>query len=180
MTMDHTQLQSFTRRMFMAMSGAATLGVGGLTGTAEAAPTEVDKKNMQVVKDMSAAWASGDAKKIASYMDDRIAFRGSAERMEAPPTVGKQPFIDSITKFLTQYTLDMVVVDIFALAPVVVTCHHQLFESKKDKSQVEDLYIGCFFVENGKIREWNDYAIIPFAQPRKKDTASKAKFFHGA
>ncbi len=172
-------LQQFTRRMFMSMSGLAAAGtIGGATMAEAAAMSELDRKNVEVVKGMSAAWKTGDAQKIASFMDDKIAFRGSAERMEAPATVGKENFIKSITGFLQGFTLDMVVRDTFALAPVVVTCHHQLFVSKKDKSEVEDLYIGCFFVENGKIREWNDYAIIPFSQPRKKDTASRATFSH--
>ena len=32
--------------------------------------------------------------------------------------------------------------------------------------------------QDGKIREWNDYAIVPYAQPRQKDTASKGTFIH--
>lgn len=174
------EMRETTRRMFLALSGAAALGTGAL-GTATmsaAAMTDVDRKNVEVVKAMSAAWKTGDANKVAAYMDDKIAFRGSAERMETPATVGKDAFVKSITGFLAGFELDMVVHDVFALAPVVVTCHQQLFVNKKDKSEVEDLYIGCFFVENGKIREWNDYAIIPFSAPRRKDTASRAKFFH--
>jgi hypothetical protein len=71
----------------------------------------------------------------------------------------------------------MRVLDVFALNPVVVTCHHQLFENK-ERGLHEDLYIGCFYLEDGKIREWNDYAIIPYGQPRKKDTAGRGKFVH--
>jgi limonene-1,2-epoxide hydrolase len=178
MTDEHARHTS--RRMFMALGGAAAIGSGvlGATAVEAATMTETDRKNVEVVKAMSAAWKTGDAALIASYMADTIAFRGAAENMGTPPTVGKENFITSIAGFLGQYDLEMVVHDTFALAPVVVTCHQQLFVSKTDKSQVEDLYIGCFFVENGKIREWNDYAIIPFSQPRKPDTADKAKFFH--
>lgn len=174
------EMRETTRRMFLAMSGAAAVGASALgTATVSAASmTETDRKNVEVVKAMSAAWKTGDVMKIASYLDDKVSFRGSADRMESPATVGKDVFIKSITGFLSGFTIDMVVHDVFALAPVVVTCHQQLFVNKKDKSEVEDLYIGCFFVENGKIREWNDYAIIPFSAPRKKDTASRAKFHH--
>mgnify|MGYP003342763729 CR=1 FL=1 len=44
--------------------------------------------------------------------------------------------------------------DAFALDPVVITCHHQLFDNK-ERGLHEDLYIACFFLQDGKIREWN-------------------------
>jgi len=175
------ELRETTRRMFLALSGAAAVGAGATFGTAGVsaqAMTDLDRKNVDVVKGMSAAWKTGDVTKIASYLDDKVSFRGSAERMESPATVGKEAFITSITGFLSGFAIEMVVHDVFALAPVVVTCHQQLFVNRKDQSETEDLYVGCFFVENGRIREWNDYAIIPFSAPRKKDTASRSKFIH--
>ena len=127
---------------------------------------------------MSAAWKTADLAKIVSFMDDRVVFRGNATKIQSPPIVGKDNFIKAIAGFLPAYDQEMVVRDLFALDPIVVTCHHQLFVSKKDRAQTEDLYIGCFLMENGRIREWNDYAIIPFSAPRQKTTAGRAKFFH--
>ena len=169
-------LEQFTRRMFMTLGSAAALGTLGTGSLAEAAAmSEKDRKNIEVVKGMSAAWATGDASKIAAFMHPKISFRGSAENMEAPAMVGADTFLKSMTGFLKATKIEMRILDAFALDPVVITCHHQLFESK-DKGLHEDLYIGVFYIQDGKIREWNDYGIIPFSQPRAKDTARRGKF----
>ena len=173
--MNQEALQQFTRRMFMSMSGLAAAGaVGG--GALEAKTmTEKDRTNIAAVKGMSAAWATGDAAKITAFMHPKIAFRGSAENMDSPPMVGVEMFLKSMTGFLKATTIEMRILDAFALDPVVITCHHQLFENK-ERGLHEDLYIGCFYMQDGKIREWNDYGIIPYAAPRAKDTAKKGKF----
>jgi len=169
-------MQQFTRRMFMAMSGmAAGAAVGGGALAEAQTMTATDRSNVDVVKGMSAAWATGDAAKIAAFMHPKIAFRGSAENMDSPPMVGVETFLKSMTGFLKATKVEMRIVDAFALDPVVITCHHQLFENT-ERGLHEDLYIGVFYMQEGKIREWNDYGIIPYAQPRAKDTASKGKF----
>ncbi len=174
--MNQDAVQQFTRRMFMSMSGLAAAGVAGGGALAEAQTmTGKDRANIDAVKGMSAAWATGDVAKIAAFMHPKIAFRGSAEKMETPPTVGLENFTKSIGGFLKMTKIEMRILDAFALDPVVITCHHQLFENK-ERGLHEDLYIGCFFMEDGKIKEWNDYGIIPYAQPRAKDTARKGKF----
>jgi hypothetical protein len=190
-------------RVAMRKMNQVTVGTAGFGSIAEVAPmSDVDKKNVEVVMGWSAAWKTGDAEKVASFMHEKIAFRGDAQKMDVPPVVGKENAITCIANILSVTTIDMQVLDTFALAPIVVTCHHQLFETKehgplegacgaaeegfegqlfgsKERRLLEDLYIGCFYLEDGKIREWNDYAINPFAQPRQNDTASKGKFFHG-
>lgn len=169
-------VQQVTRRLFMAMSGMAAAGtIGGATLASAAPMSEKDRKNIEVVKGMSAAWATGDAAKIGAFMHPRISFRGSAENMDAPAMVGVETFIKNMTGFLKTTKVEMKILDAFALDPVVITCHQQLFENK-ERGLHEDLYIACFFMQDGKIREWNDYGIIPYAQPRAKDTASKGKF----
>jgi hypothetical protein len=170
------EMQQFTRRMFVSMSGLAAAGaVSGASKASAAVMTEVDRRNIEVVKGMSAAWATGDVSKVAAFMHPEIAFRGSAENMDTPPSVGIENFIKSIAGFLDGTKIDMRILDAFALNPVVVTCHHQLFENK-ERGLHEDLYIGCFYMEDGQIREWNDYGIIPYAQPRAKETATQGAF----
>jgi ketosteroid isomerase-like protein len=168
--------QQVTRRLFLAMSSMAAAGtVGGASMAEAAAMTEKDRKNIEVVKAMSAAWATGDVAKIAAYMHPEISFRGSAENMKAPAVVGMDNFAKAVGGFLKMTKIEMRILDAFALDPVVITCHHQLFDNK-ERGLHEDLYIACFFMQDGKIREWNDYGIIPYAQPRAKDTAAKGKF----
>lgn len=175
------QMEQFTRRVFMTLGGAAALGAGmpGLGGPAEGAPkmSEVDKKNIDAVLGMSAAFKTRDAKNLAPFFHDQVAFRGGADNMAAPPTVGKDKVVASLDNFMKVTSIDMRVLDAFALDPVVVTVHQQLFENK-ERGLHEDLYIGCFFMQDGKIREWNDYAIIRYGQPRAKGTAARGRFVH--
>jgi hypothetical protein len=97
---------------------------------------------------------------------DNCAVRWTAQKVEMPPVVGKQAFLKNVRNALANQTIEMIITEMYALGPVVVNIHHQLFESRKDKSQKEDLYIGAYFFENGKIREWIDYAVFD-PEPRK-------------
>jgi hypothetical protein len=175
------QIQQLTRRLFMALTGAAAAGaaVPGLGGLAEGAPamSEVDKKNIDAVLGMSAAFKTRDANKIAPFFHEQVAFRGGADNMEAPPTVGKAKVVASLASFLKTTSIEMHVLDAYALNPVVVTVHQQLFENA-ERGPHEDLYIGCFFMQDGTIREWNDYAIIRYGQPRATGTAARGRFIH--
>ncbi len=96
--------------------------------------------------------------------------RWNAHNLDAPPFAGKADFLARVKAVLNTQAIDMQVTDMFVLGPVVINCHHQLFERRSDKRQQEDLYIGIYFFEQGKIREWNDYAIfVPEARkPRVK------------
>jgi ketosteroid isomerase-like protein len=128
---------------------------------------------------MCASWKSGDAEKIAGFVTEDFKFRGSAERMEAPPTRDRQAFVEQIQKFLSGAKVEMVIHDTFARGSVVVNIHQQLFDVK-DQGLREDWYIGVFHLTDGKIREWNDYAIVPFSAPRQARPASFGKFVRGA
>ena len=163
----------------MTLSGMAAAGVLGAAAAvpAQAEPrTPQDKKDLDLVLAMAAAWKTRDAEEIAVYLHEDIWFRGAAHNVEAPPTKGKKAFIASTAKFLSTLTkTEMVVTDAFALHSVVIACHHQLFESQ-DRGPHECLDIGCFYIQDGLIREWNDYVLIPYAQPRQTGTAEKGKF----
>ena len=104
-----------------------------------------------------------------------LAARGSAERMESPPTQNRQAFVDQISRFLTGATVEMVIHDTFARGSVVVNIHQQLFEVKGQGPR-EDWYIGVFHLVDGKVREWNDYAIIPFSAARETRPAGFGTF----
>ena len=185
------QVREMTRRMFLMAGGSSAIGLAACGAGLEPAPAadtteepttperempEIDRLNVEVVKGMSAAWKTGDVNEIASFMHDEIAFRGAAEQM-TPALVGKAAFVESLAQFLSATTIEMVVLDAFALDPCVMTVHHQLFENA-ERGRHDDLYIGCFFLQDGKIREWNDYAIIPYAQPIAAGTAERGRFFH--
>ena len=107
------QVHEMTRRMFLMAGGSSAIGLAACGAGLEPAPVadttqepmtperempEIDSLNVEVIKGMSAAWKTGDANEIASFMHDEIAFRGAAERM-TPASVGKAAFIESISQF---------------------------------------------------------------------------------
>src|ERR1700731_329324 len=111
----------------MKQDAVATVGFGSIAE----APTmsDVDQKNVEVVMGWSAAWKTGDAEKVASFMHEKAAIRGDAQKMDDPPIVGKENVTKCIAWILSVNKVDMHVLDTFALAPIVVTCHNQLFET---------------------------------------------------
>ena len=167
-----------TRRQFLAAGGAlASLAGFAQAADAQGAVGELERKNIQVVNAMCATWKKGSAEALGEFVTEDFKFRGSADRMESPPSANRQAFITSITGFLKTASVEMVVHDTFARGSVVVNIHQQLFEVK-DQGPREDWYIGVFHLVDGKVREWNDYAIVPFSSPREKRPAGFGKFTH--
>jgi limonene-1,2-epoxide hydrolase len=138
---------------------------------------DLEHANIRVVTAMCESWKSGDADKIASFVTEDFKFRGAADRMQAPPTADRQAFIDSTRRFLTTAKVEMVIHDTFARGSIVVNIHQQLFDVKETGLR-EDWYIGVYHLVEGKIREWNDYAIVPFSSPRVPRSTGFGTFVH--
>jgi limonene-1,2-epoxide hydrolase len=160
-----SDLESAARRTFLS-GGLGLLPALALADVAGAQPAaDVEHANIKVVTAMCQSWKTGDAEKIASFATEDFKFRGAAEHMQAPPTADRQAFIDSTRRFLATAKVEMVVHDTFARGSIVVNIHQQLFDLKDGLR--EDWYIGVFHLVDGKVREWNDYAIVPFSSPRQ-------------
>jgi limonene-1,2-epoxide hydrolase len=163
-----------TRRRFLSGGALATFAAFAQTADAQVIG-EGERRNIAVVNAMCASWKSGNADTIAGFMTEDLKFRGSADRMESPPTQGRQAFIEAIRRFLSTATIEMVIHDTFARGSVVVNIHQQLFDLKGQGLR-EDWYIGVFHLVDGKVREWNDYAIVPFSSPREPRPAGFGRF----
>lgn len=161
----------FTRRRIMREGGiaAAAMLLGARTDAAPLNATE--RAQLDAVRTFADGWGENDPEKIVSPFSDNCAVRWSAQRVDLPPFLSKGEFLTNVKKVLGDQVIQMRVTDMVVLGPVVVNCHHQLFERRSDKRLQEDLYIGVYFFENGKIREWNDYAVFdPEARkPRPKE-----------
>jgi len=159
-------MSTVTRRALVRTGGAAAAAL--LLGrTAGAAPlTREEEQQIAAVRLFASGWKENDPDKVVRPYADNCSVRWTAQKVELPPVVGKENFLRNVRNALGNQTIDMLITEMFALGPVVVNCHHQLFESKKDASKQEDLYVGVYFFENGKIREWIDYAVFD-PQPRK-------------
>jgi limonene-1,2-epoxide hydrolase len=161
-----SDLGPVARRTFLS-GGLGLLPALALANAAAAQPaSDVEQANIKVVTAMCQTWKTGDAEKIAGFVTEDFKFRGAAEHMQAPPTADRQAFIESTRRFLTTAKVEMVIHDTFARGSIVVNIHQQLFDLK-DQGLREDWYIGVFHLVDGKVREWNDYAIVPFSSPRQ-------------
>lgn len=151
-----------TRRDLVGL-GAAAACLGLLfEPRAHAEPlTREEQVQIDAVRAFAAGWKAHDADAVVAPFSDDCVVRWTAERSDtaAPPFRGKPEFLQRVQKALTDQTIEMRITDIFALGPLVVNCHHQLFDSKAAGAR-EDLYLGIYYFESGKIREWNDYAVF--------------------
>src|SRR5262245_61657266 len=93
-----------TRRVFMTLNAAASLGTAGVTlpTLAEAAAatiSDVDKRNIDTVLGLSAVFKLRDASKLEPFFHENVIFRASAERVGAPPTIGRDKVIAGLAGF---------------------------------------------------------------------------------
>ncbi len=148
------------RRAFLGLGAAlATVPLGRSVGAATL--SAVDRANIATVMAMAETWKSVDvAKRNTLFTPDAI-FRGAAERIESAGQKG--PFRPGpISQFPV---IEMHTIDVFALDPLVITSHHQLFPANVPPH--DDWYLGVFYMQNGLIREWLDWAVW---QPKPQTT----------
>ena len=145
-------METLGRRAFLGVGAALAAAPWGQT-VAAAGLTEADRRNVAAVKAMADTWKSVDvARRNAQFTPDAI-FRGAAEHIESPGQKG--PFKPGpIAQFPV---IEMHTVDMFALDPLVITSHHQLFPA--NTPPMDDWYLGVFYMQNGLIREWLDWAV---------------------
>lgn len=143
---------SFGRRAFLGLGAA--LAASSLPRRAEAAAlSAADQRNVTAIKTMAASWKSQDVASRNSVFTTDAIFRGAAENIAfagqkghfKPGPVAQFPVIEMVT------------VDMYALDPLVITSHHQLFPA--NVPPMDDWYLGVFYLQNGLIREWLDWAV---------------------
>jgi limonene-1,2-epoxide hydrolase len=125
----------------------------------------VDVINVGVVQAMCAAWERGDLDTILAYFDPQCRFR-LGERVETPHIEGVKDIKESLSKagYFDTRRLTIQTRDILALSPLVVTSQRHVLEGGQ-----EAWFIGQFFVEFGRIREWINYQVVP---PRPRQTVA--------
>jgi limonene-1,2-epoxide hydrolase len=142
-----------TRRKVLTSAGLGAAAMAGFSGRLEgAAWTPAEKANVQTVNAFCAVWPSHDIAKIMSFFADACAYRAAAG---LEPAKGRDAvkafiatFIDRIEKFD--------VLDTFAKGPMVVNERTDSMNSGAPRSWPG---VGVFYLKDGKIVEWSDYAI---------------------
>lgn len=152
-----------SRRTFLgsgtagALGGLSVLGVLALPGSVEAADlSDKEKANVAVVNEFCAAWKSGDAAKAGACLADNCTVRFLASTEGNPPVNGKAAVVEQIAKYLSGMKIEFVISETFAKGPIVVNRRVDKLVSATGPRDIQ--IVGVFFVTNGKIREWHDFA----------------------
>jgi limonene-1,2-epoxide hydrolase len=147
---------SGNRRAFLA--AAAGLGAGAVLRPTilGADSTAVEKANVKTVNDMCAAWVAPlDFDRIGRFLADDCVFRASET---SPPVKGREAIIESLKRMLaTAQRAEIQVVQSFAKGPIVFNERFDRFTMGERK--IDWHGVGVFFLKDGKIAEWSDFAI---------------------
>jgi uncharacterized protein (TIGR02246 family) len=123
-----------------------------------AAPTQQEQAAIDLVKQWFAAWQAGDADKMASYMSDKVEFRGIPSQ---PIRTGRAAFKQDTGRFI-QLKPQITVTEAFAVGGVADTA---VLIKRIDKitlnGQRRTIPLAAVFrVHDGKIEEWLDVPLV--------------------
>lgn len=144
-----------TRRRFLAAGG---IGVGTLAALGSATPalardlSAVEKANVKVVNDFSAAWATGDAAKVTSFLSDDCVVRFMQTQ---EPIKGRATVEQRLKSGLSGSKIEFEVLETFAFGPLVANVRND-YITGKDGKRNKFAVAGVFYVRKGKIVEWID------------------------
>jgi limonene-1,2-epoxide hydrolase len=140
------------RRAFVSAGLGAAAAALALRPVQAAGPTDVERANMQLVKDFCAAWPSHDLDRIVAFFADNGSYR-MTEAME--PTKGRDALIARI-KLIVNNVNEFEILDTWARGPMVINERVDRFTNFLLKSWHG---VGVFLIKESKIVEWYDYTI---------------------
>lgn len=127
-----------------------------LTGPGEARDlTAAEKANLKVVNDFSAAWATGNADKVTSFLSDDCVVRFLQTQ---EPVKGRAVVNERLKKGMGNSTIVFEVHESFAAGPLVTNLRTDYITGKDGKKQAFRV-AGVFYLKDGKIVEWIDAVI---------------------
>ena len=130
------------------MAGAA------LALPAMAERTADEEKNLALVADFCASFATRDMTRIASYLAPNCSYRITET---SPPAVGAAA-LERIKSYVDRSSkIEFKILDSWARGPMVINERIDSF-TRSDASPAYHL-VGVFFIKDGKIAEWTDYGI---------------------
>ena len=145
------------RRDFLTTAAVGTLAAVTLPTRLHATElTSAEKANMKVVNDMCAAWAAPmDTARLEPFLADDCVFRASAT---TTPRTGRDAILEFLQGVAGEATFcEFEVVETFARGSIVVNDRWDRFVLPTRR--IDWHGVGVFYVKDGKIAEWSDFAI---------------------
>jgi limonene-1,2-epoxide hydrolase len=147
---------STTRRTFLLAGG---LGAAAAVGWAQPAAardlTPTERTNLKVVNDFAAAWATGDATKVTSYLADDCVVRFLQNQ---EPVKGRATVSERLKAGLQNSKIEFEVHETFAIGSLVAN-YRTDYITGKDGKRTAFRVGGVFYVRDGKIIEWIDSVV---------------------
>ena len=147
---------SKTRREFLVVGGVGAAAALGWAKPAAARDlTGAEKANVQVVHDFAAAWATGDAIKVTSYLADDCVVRFLQNQ---EPVKGRAAVTEQLKAGMQSSKIEFEVHETFAIGSLVANYRTDYITGKDGKRNAFRVG-GVFYVRDGKIIEWIDSVV---------------------
>ena len=129
----------------------------GQENSIESSLTAQERENIALVDRFCKAWEAMDLQQVFATMQNDAIYRQS---QDTPPVTGHtaisdmmQPWIDS------SHAITYEVLETFARGPVVINHRIDIYHSDNDERHLEWEGVGLFLIEDGLIREWQDFTM---------------------
>lgn len=135
-----------------------------LASTASAQDNSIDnsltadeKANIALVDRFCKAWEAMDLSQVFATMQEDAIYRQS---QDTPPVTGYQAISDLMQPWIdTSHQITYEVLETFARGPVVINRRIDIYHSDNDERHLEWEGVGLFLIEDGLIREWQDFTM---------------------
>jgi len=149
---------SATRRTFLLAGGVgAAAAVSWAKPAAARDLTATEKSNIRLVNEFSAAWATGDAAKVTSYLADDCVVRFLQNQ---EPVKGRAAVAERLKGGLQNSKIEFEVHETFVVGSLVANYRTDYITGKDGKRNAFRVG-GVFYVRDGKIVEWIDSVVNP-------------------
>jgi limonene-1,2-epoxide hydrolase len=147
---------STTRRTFLRAGGlGAAAAAGWATPAAARDLTAAEKANLRVVNDFCAAWATGDATRVTSYLADDCVVRFLQNQ---EPVKGRATVLERLKTGLQNSKIEFEVHETFTVGSLVANDRTDYVTGQDGKRNTFRVG-GVFYVRDGKIIEWIDSVV---------------------
>jgi len=151
------------RRNMLLGSGLA-LFAAGLAPAASAQDNSItasladdERANIRLVDRFCKAWEAMDLSQVTATMTEQCIYRQS---QDTPPVTGHQAVYDLMQPWIeTSHKITYEVLETFARGPVVINHRIDIYHSDDEARHLEWEGVGLFLIEDGLIREWQDFTM---------------------
>jgi len=151
------------RREFLAASSTGMLAAF-LASTTQAQEqsieenlSDAEKANIRLLDQFCKGWEAMDLSEVFATMKDDAIYRQS---QDTPPVTGHQAISDMMKTWVDDsYKIDYIIEETFARGPVVINRRIDIYHRNNAEDHLEWEGVGLFLIEDGLIREWQDFTM---------------------